>query len=403
MKSIFTLLNVKPEERLAVGLMLATGFFMGIFIATYQVTAESLFLSQISEQLNKAFLVSGVLGIVSTLIFSSAQNRYKFTSIATASILLVVFFSSTIYYLYNFGDPAYHNYVLFAMYCFTGPMTAILLLSYWGIFGRLFNFKQSKRIIGWIDTGQLTAIILANFLIPLTASYFPETSNYLIVCNISILGSSICFIIISLKFPLDKNNPKDFEASVREQTKFKNIFKDQYVVLMSFFIIISMITFILTQYSFQDSLNKQYPDQRALTNFLAYFNGAIYAISLIMQTFVNDRILGNYGIRVSLYILPIVVGIFAIGTVVTGGVFGYDIIQSPNTFIFFFLFVALTRLANNTLRDSLENPVYKLLFIPLDARYRFGIQSKVEGVINESGRFIAGIIIFGFALFPFFN
>ena len=403
MKSIFTVLNVKPEERSAVTLMLATGFFMGIFIATYQVTAESLFLNQISGQLNKAFLVSGVLGIVSTLIFSAAQNRFKFTSLATASILLVVLFSSTIYFLYNFGDKAYHEYVLFAMYCFTGPMTAILLLSYWGVFGRLFNFKQSKRIIGWIDTGQLSAIILANFLIPLTASYFPETSNYLIVCNISILGSSICFIIISLKFPLDKNNPKDFEKSVREQTKFKNIFKDRYIVLMSLFIIISMITFIFTQYSFQDSLNKQYPDQRELTNFLAYFNGAIYAISLVMQTFVNDRIISNYGIRVSLFILPIVVGLFAIGSVITGTFFGYDHILSPETFIFFFLFVALTRLANNTLRDSLESPVYKLLFIPLDNRYRFGIQSKVEGVINESGRFIAGVIIFSFALIPFFN
>ena len=403
MKSIFTVLNVKPEERLPVSLMLATGFFMGIFIATYQVTAESLFLNQISDQLNKAFLVSGVLGIVSTLIFSAAQNRFKFTSLATASILLVVFFSSTIYILYNFADKAYHEYVLFAMYCFTGPMTAILLLSYWGVFGRLFNFKQSKRIIGWIDTGQLSAIIIANFLIPLTSSYFPETSNYLIVCNIAILGSSICFIIISLKFPLDKNDPKDFEASVKEQTKFKNIFKDRYIVLMSLFIIISMITFIFTQYSFQDSLNKQYPDQRELTNFLAYFNGAIYLISLIMQTFINDRIFSNYGLRVSLYILPAVVGVFAIGSVVTGSLFGYDNILSPESFIFFFLFVALTRLANNTLRDSLENPVYKLLFIPLDSRYRFGIQSKVEGVVNESGRFIAGVVIFGFALFPFFN
>ena len=403
MKSIFTVLKVKPEERLPISLMLGTGFFMGIFIATYQVTAESLFLNQISGQLNKAFLVSGVLGIVSTLIFASAQNRFKFTSLATTSILLVVLFSSTIYFLYNFGDKAYHDYVLFAMYCFTGPMTAILLLCYWGVFGRLFNFKQSKRIIGWIDTGQLTAIIIANFLIPLTSSYFRETSNYLIVSNISILGSSVCLIIISLKFPLNKNNPREFEESVIEQTKFKNIFKDRYIVMMSTFLIISMITFIFTQYSFQNSLNKQYPDQRELTNFLAYFNGAIYAISLIMQTFVNDRILGNYGIRVSLLILPIVVGLFALGSVITGTFLGYDVIQTPETFIFFFLFVALTRLANNALRESLENPVYKLLFIPLDSRYRFGIQSKVEGVVNESGRFIAGVVIFGFALFPFFN
>lgn len=403
MKSLYTVLNVKEEERVPVTLMLATGFFMGIFVATYTVTAESLFLNQLSSQLNKAFLVSGVLGIVSTLIFSAAQNRFKFTDLTIASILLIVIFSTAIYLLYNFAGQAYHEYILFAMYCFTGPMTAILLLCYWGVFGRLFNFKQSKRIIGWIDTGQLLAIILANFLIPVTSSLFPETSNYLIVCNISILFSSACFIIISLKFPLAKNDPQEFDATVKEETKFKSIFRDPYIVQLSSFLILSMVTYIFTQYSFQDLLNKQYPNQRELTNFLGYFNGAIYAISFVMQTFINDRVIGNYGIRVSLFLLPIVVGLFAIGSTVAGIVFGYDLRLAPDTFIFFFLFIALMRLFNSTLRDSLENPVFKLLFIPLDNRYRFGIQAKVEGPVNEFGRLIAGVAIFGFALLSVFN
>lgn len=403
MKSIYTILNVKDEERAPVTLMLATGFFMGIFVATYTVTAESLFLNQLSGQLKNAFLVSGILGVVSTLIFSAAQNRYKFTNITIASILLIVFFSTVIYLLYNFGSKSYHEYVLFAMYCFTGPMTAILLLCYWGVFGRIFNFKQSKRIIGWIDTGQLLAIILANFLIPLTSSLFGETSNYLIVCNISILGSSVCFIIISLKFPLSKNDPREFDETVKEETKFKSIFKDPYIVQLASFLVLSMVTFIFTQYSFQDLLNKQYPNQRELTNFLAYFNGAIYAISFVMQTFINERIIGTYGIRVSLFLLPVVVGLFAIGSAISGLTFGYDLNLSPDTFIFFFLLVALMRLFNNTLRDSLENPVFKLLFIPLDSRYRFGIQSKVEGPINEFGRLIAGVSIFGFALLAVFR
>ena len=62
-KSLLANLNAKPQEQVQIALMLATGFFMGIFIATYTVTAESLFLSQLSHQLNKAFLFSGVLGI----------------------------------------------------------------------------------------------------------------------------------------------------------------------------------------------------------------------------------------------------------------------------------------------------------------------------------------------------
>jgi AAA family ATP:ADP antiporter len=403
LKAILDSLNVKSEERVQVLLMLGAGFFMGIFIATYQVTAESLFLNRLSGQLNKAFLVSGILGIASTFVFASAQNKVKFTNLTISSIVTIVAITSGVYILYHFGDKANQDLVLFGMYCLTGPITAILLLCYWGVFGRLFNFKQSKRIIGWIDTGQLIAIIIANFLIPITSSFFGHTDNYLIVCNISILITSALFIIISVRFPLNKNDPKEFDSTVRQETSFGKMFKDPYILLLSIFLVTSMVTFIFSQYSFQNLINIQYPDQQELTNFLAFFNGSIYALSLIMQTFVNDKILSNYGIRTSLFILPIIVGIFAIGSVVTGFVLGFDPVGNSGTFIFFFLFVALTRLFNGMIRDSLENPVYKLLFIPLDNRYRFGIQSKVEGVVNESGRFIAGALIFIFALFASFE
>ncbi len=399
-KNVLGFLGVTLEEQTQVLLMLATGFFIGIFIATYQVTAESLFLNKLSDQLDKAFLVSGVLGIVTTLLFSFFQNRIRFVTLTIISFMLIVAATFAIYFAYHTTDVTLQKNTLFLMFCLIGPMTAILLLCYWGIFGRLFNFKQSKRIIGWIDTGQLIAIIIANFLIPLTAAFFPDTSNYLIVCNISIVGSLICLIIIAIKYDLARLSS---DPTVKEETKFSKIFKDRYIVLLSGFLIVSMITLSFNQFTFQTLLNKQYPDQRDLTNFLAYFNGAVYALSLFMQLVVNDRIMSTYGIRISLFVLPAVVALLSAGAVITGTLLGYSIEDNPQTYIYFFLFVAVTRLFNSMLKDSLENPVYKLLFIPLDSRYRFSIQTKVEGVVNESGRFIAGVFIFLFALAPFFK
>lgn len=396
-------LNVKEEEQNQVLLMLSTGFFIGIFIATYQVTAESLFLNQMSDKINQAFLISGVLGIVSTFLFASLQRFIKFSTLTFVTIVLIVIATTAVYITYHSQDKVIHDNVLFLMFCMTGPITALLLLSYWGIFGRLFNFKQSKRIIGWIDTGQLIAFIIANFLIPLTSYLIPRTEDYLIICNVSIVGSLLCLIIISRKYSLTKNDPAEFDDSVKRETSFVRMFRDRYVLLLGLFLVASMVTYMFNQYSFQTLINKQYPDQRDLTNFLAYFNGAIYALSLLMQTFVNDRIISSYGIRVSLFVLPVITGIFALGSFVVGLIFGYTPGTGSEGFIFFFLLVALTRLFNVMLRDSLENPVFKLLFIPLDNRYRFGIQSKVEGVVSESGRFMAGIFIFSFGLIPIFK
>jgi ATP:ADP antiporter, AAA family len=384
--------------------MLCTGFFMGVFIATYQVTADSMFLTRMGDKLDQAFLMAGLLGIVSTGLFAFFQSRVRFTSIALVSVLLILAFTLTAFALLRFGNEASHDSFVFALYIMTGPITAILLLSFWGIFGRLFNFRQSKRIIGWIDTGQLIAAILTTLIaIPLTTEIIDNTANYLLVCAGSILIVSILMIIISSSFSVSKNDPREFGVTVRQETKWRKLFKDKYIMTLALFLMVSMVMFVMSQYSFQQLVKEQYPDERDLTNFNSFFTGAVYGVSLIMQTFVNQRIINNYGLRISLFILPLIMAVFSLGSIVMGNVFGFDKNIAPTGFIYFFLFISLNRLLNWTLRDSLENPVFKLFFIPLDNRLRFNIQSKIEGLVNEGSRFIGGIIIFGLAFLPFFT
>ena len=397
-------LQIQTQEQKQIILMLCTGFFMGVFIATYQVTADSLFLNRLGDQLDRAFLIAGLMGIATTTLFSTAQSFIKFTTLALSSVTLILAFTLGAYWLIHFGDSIYQDHYIFALYCMSGPITAVLLLSFWGIFGRLFNFRQSKRIIGWIDTGQLIAAIIATLIvIPFTTKLIEETSNYLLLCAISIAVVSILMVIISNVFTISKNDPREFGVTVRRESRLNKIFRDQYIVLMSVFLLISMVMFVFSQYSFQRLVTEQYPDERDLTNFNSFFIGAVYGISLFMQTFVNQKIISSYGLRISLFILPIVMIIFSIASLLTGSFLGFEKSIAPTGFIYFFLFVSLSRLFNWTLRESLETPVFKLFFIPLDSKLRFSIQSKVEGIVNESARLIGGLLIFGLAFVPFFN
>src|SRR5690606_25248448 len=145
--------RIQSLEQKQVAFMLATGFFMGVFIATYQVTADSLFLNRLGDQLDKAFLVTGILGILSTAVFSFLQSFIRFSILTLLVIIGILGFTVAVYVLIHFGDQEWENPLIFAMFCSSGPIIALLFLTYWGTFGRLFNFRQSKRIIGWIDTG----------------------------------------------------------------------------------------------------------------------------------------------------------------------------------------------------------------------------------------------------------
>src|SRR5690349_20348438 len=134
----------------------------------------------------------------------------------------------------HYGNSEYSDYYVFAVYCMTGPMTAVLLLSFWGILGRLFNFRQSKRIIGWIDTGQLIAAILATLIvIPISNQYVKDTSNYLLVCALSMAVVMGLMYIISSQFPFTKNDPREQSVTVRRESRLTRIFGDNFIVLLS--------------------------------------------------------------------------------------------------------------------------------------------------------------------------
>lgn len=381
--------------------MLITGFFMGVFLATFQITAESLFINRLGDQLHKAFVIAGLLGIVGTGVFSFFQNYIRYSILTVCGGIVILLLTVSFYVLLHRVDTTYQDEIIFLMFCMTGPFMAVLLLIYWGTFGRLFNFRQSKRIIGWIDTGQLVAAILASFIIPLTSTIIPETSDYLLVCCGSVLMVCVFLAMISSQFSLAKNNPAEIEKEVRQETKLTRLFKDKYILVLSVLILISTATFMLNQFLFQQMLSEQYAEQRDLTNFNAFFTGAVFGLSLIMQTFVNNKIIGNYGLRISLILLPIVTGIFAFGALSAGSVFGYERSIAPTGFVYFFLFVALCRLFNWSFKDSLENPVLKLFLIPMDGRIRFNVQAKVEGLVTEAARFVSGLLILGLGFLPF--
>jgi AAA family ATP:ADP antiporter len=112
---------------------------------------------------------------------------------------------------------------------------------------------------------------------------------------------------------------------------------------------------VLSQYSFQNLLNQQFTSARELTDFLAYFYGTTYALSLLMQLVINDRLLSIYGVHASLLVLPIVVGLVAVGAVVMGSIYGFSEAGAGSSIAFFFVMVALMRLFNGTLRDSLAS------------------------------------------------
>ncbi len=401
---VYRMLNVKENEKGRVALMLGHGFFMGIFFATYVGTAETLFLNVLGDNyINQGIFVAGVLGVMTTGMFSFLQSRISYSKLTIINLVVIFLITCTFYYLLSSIDPELepqsYNIAVFAIFAMNGPVLAVFLLGFWGVFGRMFDLRQSKRIIGGIDTGQLTAAIIAFFIMGLLSDSISNIEDYLIVSASSVLVSLLFLILIIRKFDLEVVKIQDTQQA---STRFRSLIKDKYVVLLSAFLALSVTAYIIIERTYLTVLNGQYSDQpEQLLRFIVWFNGSILIFSFIFQTFVNDRIIASYGLKTSLLILPVVLSLFVVGTILIGTLTGID--PAGSNFYIFFLSVALSKLFVTFLRDAMENPAYKLYFMPLEHTVRFDIQTKVEGVVNEFTKMLAGGLILGVGLFAIFN
>jgi AAA family ATP:ADP antiporter len=395
-KGLLSILNVVEGEEKPVLLILGYGFFMGVFLAAYKIVATTLFLDNLNEYIREAFFVSGLLGVLTTWLYAVIQNRVHYSRLIIFNIISILLFITGFWVLFLFYD---NKWFFFALFVMLGPITSLLVLGFWGIFGRLFDLRQSKRIIGGIDSGQLTAIIITTFSIPFIIPYIADIKNLLLIGIVGLAISIIFFVSIISKFKLSSFHQKQKE--MRDETKFRKMFKSNYIVYLSVFLFLSMAAFVFVDYSFMNVTEQQYPDEKQLASFLGVFEGSIMVLSLLIQTFVNERLLSMYGLKTSLLILPLILFLFTAVALFAGYFFGYDV--SNPSFIWFFLFIALSKLFVTTLREATENPVFKLFFMPMDSRIRFDIQTKIEGTINELSRALSGGLILLLGIFPLFR
>ena len=86
------ILGVEPDETAPVALLLAISFLLGLFIATFTVGAQSLFLNKFNEKedLPVALVASGALGFVATGLFNILQGRIPFRVLAIFFLLLII-------------------------------------------------------------------------------------------------------------------------------------------------------------------------------------------------------------------------------------------------------------------------------------------------------------------------
>jgi ATP:ADP antiporter, AAA family len=392
-EKILQFLGADHHERSRVGLLLIMSFFMGVFIATYSVASQSLFLKNIgANQLPLALLLSGGFGLFATLLYNFLQNRIPFPVLAAISVGVISFVTAFI----EFGggyltDPKQIYYIGFTSFI---PFSFIILLVFWGAFGRLFNLRQAKRLVGTVDLGAMLASFVAFFIIPqvLSQPWFHEDMLYT-VSLASIAAFLALLIYLGGKF-LIKTRTFAEEKILYSKVNFIDFFQNKYLRYMSLFVIVSMIAMNFVDYTFLNATSQynEGGEQESIAKFISYFEMTIVIFAFLFDQLAQDRIIKEYGMRISLLINPLLIGLFMICAFSIGSVFGYS--KESNLFTLFFIIIAVSKLFLRSLKDTIDETCFKLYLLPIETNIRIDVQTKITGTVTAFASLIAGALIY---------
>ncbi|MDL5050938.1 hypothetical protein QQ054_33605 [Oscillatoria amoena NRMC-F 0135] len=390
-KSLLTrLFDLEEGEEGRVILLLVMSFFMGAFLATFSVAAQTLFLNNHDEKndLPQAFAVAGLFGMVATIAYNFLQRRIPFQLLGLLSLLTITVITGAIEFADHFIDDRERIYY----FGFTqlAPFTLIILLVFWGAFNRMFNVRQTKRLFGSVDQGALIASLISFFAIPVILPLLPDVDSLYTISLVSIAIFTVLFFVLSIKYG-GENWSLIKEKATNQKVSITGFFKNRYLVFLSIFIIVGMVTLMFIDYLFLNVSTQQFQPEE-LAGFLSLFEGTVVVFSFLFQTFAADRVIADYGLRVAILVNPILIAIFTIAALVIGIIFGYTL-DSPS-FTIFFVMIAMSQLFILSVKESLDEPALKLYQLPFETNVKIDIQTKLEGTIAAFAMVIAGGLIY---------
>ncbi len=398
--SFYKALNIEKEESANVFLFLTQSVFLGLFYGALDVAAYSLFLDVYpSTMLPKAYIVSGIIGILLTSLYTTLQSRFNFSRFAFFNLLVIAVMALMLRSGFTFFSK---NVIVFVIFVIYTPLNIVATLGFWGTVSRVFSLRQGKRIFGLIDSGQILGIILSSYGATLLLSLSMQTEDLLVVSSISIVGALILQFFISRRFSFKTTavtTSTEKEDSANEKSGFFQLFKSKYITYLAAFTGFSMVATFFVAYSFMSVTKDSYPDTASFGKFFGAFTGTLMIFSLLIKTFIYGRLMKTYGLRTILLLSPVLIIIFTVVAALFGNIFGFT--SASGNFVLFFLIIALTRLFSKTLKDSFEIPAFKILYQSIDSKIRYSVQSRIDGTVNELSALASGLLLAGLASLAF--
>jgi AAA family ATP:ADP antiporter len=358
--------------------LMVGGFYMG------QSVGDALFLSVFPRHLPYAMIGSAVVigGFTAVYIRFSLRARMEPLIIGT-----LLFFTLS-FVLFWWLTRLQLRWVYMLVYIWVQNLGAMGPMMGWTLANYVLTTREARRVFGFIQAGAIIGVVFIGFITAdvIRHSRIPPQTLLLVVGLIV----GVCALLVKLLFRQSRQRlgalalapaaghgtPKNFRQSC---TTIRN---SRYLSLLTGLIAIGCLATSVLSYQFKLIAKASYGvDTVGLTGFFSRFYGYMGLATFVFQLALTGPLLRAFGIRATLFVLPItLVGSSA------------SVLLAPTLF-----FASILRGNHYLLRYSLDKSSTELLYLPVAPEVKSQVKSFIDTFVWRSADGVAGLALLLFA------
>ena len=384
--SIRRFFEIRSGEAARIGWMAVFFFFLLAANNVIKIVRDSLFLSRFPiTQLAYVYLLAALLASGITTIYSHYTSRLSLSQIILGSHVFFVLNIIVFWFLITFYDSAW---VLYGFYMWSAIVGLVAVAQFWTLANVLFNPREGKRLFGIITAAGTLGAMAGGFGANLAVTFLFGTNELLWLILVLFAGAfaAAWFAIKEARhvFPKNEEQMAADERQFRDDSGVvRSLRGSAYLRTIAALLFISVIVSTLIDYQFKAAAKTAYPSAEGLASFFGTYYAFLSVITLFAQVWLTGRLLMGFGLTPSLLILPF--------TVLGGTI---SLLLWPG------LFTATgTRLAEASLRTSLNDSGVEILYLPIPAFIKKKIKVFLDVTVERLGDGTAALIILFCTLF----
>ena len=343
---------------------------------------------------NMQWLFSGtfVVMLIIVPIFGYITSKFKIGSVLTFSHLFFIINISLFYYLFKVNLFTNTLPVVFFIWLSVFNLFAISL--FWSFMVDIFTSKQSKRLFGIISAGGSLGAILG----PLISTFL---SNKIGVNNMFLIAIILlCCSLIALQMVIhiqkkikvsNKSTSNYFKNTLLTRATLFNAIKlvmaSKYLKGLVFFIILYATTSTFLYFEQANIIERSVESSSERVQYFSTVDLITNTIAIFGQFFLTCRIIKQFGLSLSLSLIPYLIAI------------GFIILSTNTTLIIIAILLIVHRAGNYILL----RPGREILYTVCNREEKYKAKNFIDTAVYRggdaiSGWFFAGLISLGYEL-----